>query len=412
MKKCSFYILLTMSWLCSLWVLGSCSADVNSPDIPDDDSEVRVSFSVGSSASPTRAAFAVDTPVRIYVYQRNEDAPDVVDFTATPFKTVEGRTSGGGVLSDISFTGGDLEVDGSLAIPGGYTYDFVVVVSVPGSGTSLNFGTLNAGLITGFSHGSDILAGRKEGVEVAVGQTNVNVIFTDYGADADGNLPHLCSAVLTEGRATQALIASLNGTLDYAVAGMDFKQCLPRSANLSFSGDPMALNIQGSGYTTSYSPNISGSTVTVTEPANVTLSKDGILLPYPLKTQGQDYNILTIDFRLRVNGGEVLLPATGVRVPAFEPGYRYRFITELDHDPEVEAGKINLYLSVESWKSVNWETGMGEGETHSWMYISLGSWNSVSWQAVMGEGETSNRIITNVSGWRGATWSADMGKNE
>ena len=409
MKKGSIYFLFLLGWLFPV-LLGSCSSDVGSPDVPGV-SGARVSFAVGgASSSPTRAAFAPGTPVRVYVFQRGEDVSDVADFSVAPFKTVEGKSSGSGNLSDIAFTGGDLDVSGNLIIPGGYTYDFVVLVN--GSGSSSGFGTLNSGLITGLSHGADILSGRKEGVQVAVGQTHVNVTFTEYGADVQGNLPHLCSAVLTEGRVTQALITNLGGSLDYAVSGMDFKQCLPKSANLSFSGDPMELNIQGSGYTTSYSPSISGSTVTVSAPTIVALSKDGILLPYPLKTQGQDYNVLTIDFRLRVNGGDVLLSASGVRVPELKPGFRYRFITELDHDPEVEAGKINLYLSVESWNSANWNSGMGEGETHSWMYLSLGSWSSVSWHAVMGEGETSNRIITSVSGWKGATWTSNMGNRD
>ena len=408
MEKSSMYFLLALGWMCSAVLWGSCSSDPGSPDLPDEPSAA-VTFSVGSGASQSRAAFREDTPVKVYVFQR-EDNSDGVDLSATPFKTVEGKSSGSGNLSDITLTGGDLDANKSLKLPTGFTYDFVVVVNASDGATTSNLGAWESGRLTGFSHGADILSGRKEGVAVNVGQTHVNVTFTEYGADAEGNLPHLCSAVLVEAKATQALITHLKGSLDYAVSGMDFKQCLPRSADLPFGGDPMALNILGAGYTSSYSPAISGSAVTVTSPDNTALSKEGIILPYPLRIPDQEYNVLTIDFGLNVNGGNVTFNATGVRAPAFEPGYRYRFIVELDHDEDVEEGKVNLLLSVESWNSVSWNAGMGEGETHSWMLISLGSWNSVTWQAVMGEGETSNNIITSVSGWRSATWASNMGE--
>lgn len=240
MEKISYYILLLLGFVFPV-LLGGCSSDVGSPVVPDVVSGAQVSFAVGGSTSASRAAFPVNTPVRVYVFQRDGNASGVVNLSTTPFKTVEGLSSGSGLLSDITLTGGDIEADGSLVVPGGFTYDFVVVVNATSGATSSSLGTLNTGYLSGFSHGADILAGRREGVEVSIGQTSVNFLFTEYGADSDGNLPHLCSAVLVEARVTQALIDNLGGSLDYAVSGMDFKQCLPTSANLPFSGDPVDL---------------------------------------------------------------------------------------------------------------------------------------------------------------------------
>jgi len=400
--------------------LWGCSSDTpgdNPVVIPEEDpDEVVVTFSTGNSPTLSRAAFDEGTPVKVFVFRRSQSAPGSTNFLAAPYKIVEGTTSGTGALSSLTFTGGDItERDGSsekmLTVRAGYTYDFIAVVNATSGATMANFGTLSSGVLTGFNHGSDILSGRKEGV-IVNGQSTVDITFTEFGADA-GNLPHLGSAVITEARATNDLITHLTkdgGSFRYAVAGMDFKQCLPQSANLPFASNPVAYTIQASGYTSSYSASILGTEVVVTSSSNVAISQNAILLPYPLRYSDKSYNSMTIDFRLRVNGGEVIFSAANIQVPAFNPGYRYRFIVELEHDPEVEEGIVNLYLSVEPWDSTTWQSGMGEGEdTESLMMVSLGSWSSVTWRSGMGGSSTNDMIIASVSGWSSTTWASYMG---
>ncbi len=243
--------------------LGACSADGgDDPGLPaPDPDEVEITFSAGHAAVSTRVPLPVDSPVRIIVYRRSEGSV-TPNFSAAPYKVVEGKIAAGtGDLSTIEFTGGAVNEDLRLMVHRGYQYDFVVVVNAtpkkPGTPQSSNpmigLGSLGTGILTGFAHGTDILAGKAVGIRPQ-GASTVQVRFTDFGADANGNLPHLCSAVYTEARVTSGLITSLGGgLLTYAVAGMDFKQCLPASANLPFSDNPMAFNIQAGGYRTSYS---------------------------------------------------------------------------------------------------------------------------------------------------------------
>lgn len=407
-KKC---VLRSIGWLLFVSFLLGCSSDNGEPlwggEDGEDEPDVVVTFSTGNSSTITRTAFADGTPVKMYVYRRSSSG---IDLSTAPYKIAEGHTaSGDGVVSDVVFTGGNITDEGQLTVRGNSNYDFVVVVNASPNAKFTDFGVLGLGILSGFGHGSDILSGRKENVRVN-GQESINVVFTEYGADAQGRLPHLCSAVCTEGRVTGALLNHLGGQLRYAVAGMDFTKCLPQSANLPFGGNPMALSVQAAGYTTSYSAAVLGNEVIVNDVARVAESSNGILLPCPLRFVGQDYNSMNIDFRLRVNGGEVLFQAPGVLTPPFRPGYRYRFIVELDYDPS-NNGSVNLYLSVEPWNSTSWENGMGEGEnTESSVILSLGSWSSVAWESSMG-GEDGSMVITSVAGWRSASWSSIMGEH-
>lgn len=410
--KYIFFVVVLLLWGCS-------SGVGDSPVVPgvEDDEEVTVTFSTGNSTAVTRTAFPNGTLVKVYVFRRPSSSSEA-NLSAAPYKVAEGYTSGTteGGLSGVTFTGGDITEDKRLTVRSGYKYDFVAVVNASTGAKISDMGALSSGMLTGFTHGSDILSGRKEGVEVAPGAI-VNVTFTEYGAEA-GNLPHLCSAVCTEAHATQLLIDYLieeGGSFKYAVSGMDFKQCLPRSANLPFGGNPMALSVQAAGYTTSYSVSALGDEQTVTDISDVAASDIVVILPYPSRYADADktYNIMNIDFRLRVNGGEVIFSAVGVQTPAFEPGYRYRFIVELDKDPDVVEGKVNLLLSIEPWSSAGWESGMGgQDETVNKLVVGLGSWSSVSWQSGMGGGSTGSMIITSVAGWRSTSWTSIMGEDD
>lgn len=414
MKKSRKYTLITFGYCLALMLCWGCSTDLpdasDNPDVPiDDDSEVVVTFSTGNGAAHTRTCFSEGTPVKIFIYQHQSGG---VNLAGVPYKTVEGKTEGVGdsnsQLSSVVLTGGDLSNGNYLTVRSGKTYEFIVVVSATTGAKLTDIGFPASGIITGFTHGSDILAGREQ-VTVAYGTKNLAVTFKSNGADSQGNLPHLGSAVCIQGRVTEKLLKELNtGSVSFAIAGMDFKQCLPKSANLSFTGSSPALIVQGVGFNTSYSANVLTTPVNIDNTESVT-SANGYLLPYPLQnTLG--YNVLNIDFRLRVNGGEVVFQAPGLQTPSFDPGYRYKFIIELDYEAPEKEGVVNLYLSIEPWSSLSWQSGMGESdETDNLMLLSLGSWSSVTWHSGMGAEDTSDKIITSVSGWKSATWISQMG---
>lgn len=403
-------------------LLWGCSSDSgNEPPVIEDPDDVTVIFTAGNSATTTassRIAFPVNTPVKIYVYRRSGTSTQP-NFLAAPYKVVEGVTAGTGTgasdLSTVTFTGGDITSDKKLTVRGGYKYDFIAVVNATPKATISDMGTLGAGVLTGFIHGTDLLAGCSIGTGVSGGSGTTEVKFTGYGADANGNLPHLGSAMRTTAKVTEEFLDFMLNTgdkfLNYGVSGMDFKQCLPKSANLPFGGTAMAYQVQGSGYTTSYSVNSPGTIVSMTEVTDVALSNDAVILPFPLRYSDKTYNTIDVDFRLSVNGGEVTFSAAGVQVPEFKQGYRYNFIVELDKDPDVVAGKVNLYLSIEPWSALTWESGMGEGDTENFGVFSLGSWSSVSWQSGMGAGSDNSLMITSVAGWSSVTWTSHIGND-
>lgn len=394
-------------------LLWSCSSGVqDEPDLPDAGDEVVVTFSAGSSVATTRVAFDDGTPLKIFIYRQTGG---ISDFSAAPYKTVEGMTQGtADGLSIVKLTGGDVTSDASnnkiLTVRNQRTYDFVVVVSGASGATIANISAPSSGVISGFTHGMDILASRET---VTVLYDPVKVVFKGEGTDGSGNLPHLGSAVRTEGRVTKDLIDELGAPIKYALAGMDFNYCLPKSANLSFTNNPLTLIVQGQGFNTSYSANVSSDVVDISNKDQVVTSGDALLLPYPAQNTLLGQNTLNINFRLRVNGGEVLFEAPVVRTPSFNPGYRYTFIVELDYEKsDLPTGTVNLYLSIEPWSALFWQTGMGEdeGNTNNLMVIHLGSWSSVTWSTVMGGDDNStDRIITSVRGWQSVAWTSIMG---
>lgn len=397
-------LLLTAGW--------SCSGHLpDAPDTPvDGDEMVELRFATGERTAGTRAALADGRPVRLFVYQHPKTG--AVDILGTPYRTVEGVTDGvDGDLSVVRLIGGDL-TDGKLIVSSGRTYDIVVVADGAPGAKPEGIRQPNAGIITGFTNGQDILAARQT-VTAVYGAKQIDVTFKSNGADNDGNLPHLGSAVMVEATVTQDLLDQTSGSIEVAVAGMDFRQCLPKNANVLFAhfGSSSAISVQGAGNTTSFSANMVKDTVTVNSPDIKVTSADGYILPYPLSTPGQNHNVINADFRLRVNGGQTVLEANSIQVPEFKPGYRYRFIVEFDY-PGTQ-GVINLYLSIEPWQALTWDSTMGgpEGDNISQpVKVAVGSWSSVRWSNVMGDDDTDERVIVSVAGWRSVTWNNIMGE--
>lgn len=421
MNKSRKYRLRAMSWLLfmSLLLVG-CSSD--SGDIPwlgeeeeGEFTDVVVTFSAGNSSTVTRAPFEDGTPIKLFVYRRASGGG--MNYSTTPYKIVEGRTdnSPGATLSNVTFTGGDITSEGKLTVRTNSTYDFVVLANATPGATFAEFGSLSSGMLMGLTHGRDLLSGRAEGIEAVVGKKNINVTFTEGGAD-NGLLPHLCSAVCVEAGVTSEFFNHFTEgggkTLTYAVDGIDFNVCLPKSANLIFLGNPMALSILASGYNTSYSAYIPSGAVTIAKDNDVAKSEEGVVLPYPLRYPERNHNLLDIEFILRVNGAIVYFKAPGVESPAFEPGYRYRFVVKMDYN-EHSGDEMHLYLVVQPWDSVSWSSGMGEGKDYdpeSDVVFSLGSWSSITWESGMGAGgDDGDMIITSVAGWRAISWSSVMG---
>lgn len=422
--------LTSKTWIVMIMILcagcaGSLPNASDDPDLidPDDDDGemVELSFATGGGQVSTRTVLEPNTPLRLFVYQYPQSG--TLSY-GTPYRMVEGKTGADdGTLSTVELTGGDL-TDGKLVVSSGRTYEVVVVVDAAPNAKLTGIGYPTAGAIAGFTHGQDILAARQK-VVVNYGAKLVNVIFKSNGADTDGNLPHLGSAVAVEARVTTNLIEAVGeGTpgsksVTLEVAGMDFKQCMPKSAGLLFADfgtTGKGISVQGMGFTTSYTANLltGEDPESVSSAAQSVTSADGYILPYPLATSGQPYNMIHTNFRLRVNGGDVLLEANSVQVPEFKPGYRYRFIIEFDMptpDPEVTPGTINLYLSVEPWQSLGWDSMMGEDDNAGqFIKVAVGSWNSVTWSSAMGSEDDKARVIVSVRGWSNITWSHTMGE--
>jgi hypothetical protein len=236
---------------------------------------------------------------------------------------------------------------------------------------------------------------------------SIPVTFSAGGADQDGNLPHLCSAVYTK------IISNIAMNVICEIDSVCFKECLSDSADLPFSDDTIknkiVLVVNRTDYTGSYSA--PGDTITDSKNATInnTTVKDvksdyGYLLPYPLRYPYKQYNVVNMNFHLKVNNTAVIFYAPGLQVPEFKAGYRYGFTIELDN------GVIHLKLDVEPWSVLSWDSTMGGDPGDSFVQYTLGSWNTVSWQAGMGGGSGNTQAALTVGGWSGITWTSDMGK--
>ncbi len=395
MRKLKTYLLL----LLTLASVVGCSKDEPSPPRGD---EVAVRVNAGSMATYTRAALAEATPLTLYVYQRAVAAE--MNLAAEPYKVAEAQSQSGS--NAINFTVGGQP----LTVESGHTYDFVIIANEPSQATN------DKGILRGIGNGYDVMSGRLEGKEIGEGTTSVEIKFTEYGADADGNLPHLVSGVAVETQATNNFIDKLNGENDDQDVTMSVSHAIfkryPTSATMNFDSDPMVLNVSGA--RGEYELYLGGESKTVTAESDVVTSDVGYLLPYATRTNADDErNSVDIDFYIGVNGANLLLGATAVQLPPIKANYRYTFTTKMDADPTAgNDGKIDLYLTIEKWNGVDWESGMGTDSDTPAMLVKVGGWSSVSWSHGMGGDSDDDKLIFSVSGWSSVTWSSEMGGTE
>lgn len=394
--------------LLGLVMVTGCSRRDDVPREVIDDDSVEVGFTAGMTVTQTRAAFAADLPIVLYVYQRED--PEVMDLRTKPHKALKGVTATGGTnsLSKIMFA----DIGDTFELKANSTYDFVLIVG----SDELSY---NNGSVHSIPHGVDVLVGRKEGVRFPKGEgdadpATVIIKFTEYGADAAGNLPHICSGTAVRVGVSSTLLSHLGSPVRLGIERADFKR-LPASGTFDFASAPlMKLDLVNDGYRSNYNmiANTAISNITVASTPELSLESaaasgqivsynEGVILPYPLKTAGYKNNRIDIDFYINVNGGVVSLGAKEVEVPVFVAGYRYAFSLVMDRK------EILLYLSVEPWDlAASWESGMG-GDESTIFRVHVGSWSNVYWSSGMGgEGD---KLLIGVGGWASATWDTDMG---
>ncbi len=392
--------------LISLSVSVSCSKDVESAG----DGGVVVQFFAGDAAL-TKAAnpFATEQPLKIYVFKRGNES--VQDFNTVPYKIVTGKTgttpdavTG---LSPIILNGGDL-ADGYLTIDDNCTYDFVLAVNEPDGAT---FGS---GGLAEITHGYDLMTGRADGVAVAEAQTSIDITFRQGGVDSDGNLPHLCSRIDIMATAETELIEQLSGSLKLGISSAEFSRIYPK-ASLGFSGTKMELETTGS-RTSSYTIKCDTSPITVSTEGDfsdfdnltgdIAKFEGGILLPLPL-LPNTTKNTVNANFYINVNGADVLLVAEDLQVPEFLPGYKYGFYTVLKGNEN--SGAIDLYLSIEPWQTISWNSGMGAETEDDKILIKVGGFEGISWQNIMGAETDDDFGVFTVGGFTNIPWSINMG---
>lgn len=454
MKKEKFKSVLRMQlgmafFILPALLLGGCSNEGDGPADADNAGLVELRICAGGDAAATRTAFSEGTPVEILAYARQKAAPDVEAF-AGPARVyvAEGTASGakddGASLSEVTVTrvNNEAVANGRLLVEAGYTYDIVVLVNASPRKSYTNddgtekskFGVLKGTYVSGFTHGSDILAGRATGVKVenTGGVLPVEVSFTGDGSDgqpdAKGNLPHLGSAVKVEACLQQGvfdlLLDANKQSVSLGIDGVRFNYCLPASANLPLGGGDnprqMLYAVQSGGYNTSYTVEAAESgVVSVTAPydagspkANVAVSGDGYLLPCPLKNGADGHNVMNLTFNLLIDGGGVALTANNVELPEFKPGYRYTFMVEFGVEPGTEKGKINLLLGVERWNSISWTGAEGGYDAGDRVLVNVGGWNGITYQIAEGSYGDGDRLIISVGGFGSVSWGGSEGKYE
>lgn len=380
-----------------LFMVTGCSKDDDAPPPVVDDltGSVEVGFTAGMAVTQTRAAFVDGTDITLYVYQRKDIT--VMDLKTAPHKVVTGKTAAGtGGMSSIVFneSGDNTKYTNTFPLRGDRIYDFVLIVG------SKELGYSN-GSVYGIDHGQDILSGRAEAISIASNSATVNIKFTNVttGADAAGNLPHLCSGTAVRVSVTDDLLAILSGSVELGISRAVFKK-LPESGTFDFASNPMKLTLIGGGYVSNYNMIANTLAQTVENTTTEVSYEKGVILPYPLKQVGYK-NMIDIDFYINVSGGEVQLAAENVEVPVFSPGLRYAFKITMDSE------EIQLSLSVEPWDAASWDSAMG-GEEVTYLDVIVGSWSNVWWNAGMG-GQDGSNIILSVGGWQSATWFGNMG---
>ncbi len=375
------------------FMLVGCSKSDTPPLDSDDGIEgAKVVVVANSSSALTKAAFADDVPLTLYIYLR-EDA-SVMNTSTTPYKIA--TATGDGSSATHTFL-----VDGeTLTVATCATYDFVIVADAPQTSSVTN------GVLSSVVNG-DVFYGDRQTVTVAEGAESIQVTFGD-----NGDLAHLTTGVSVNITATEGFVSVAkdeSGDVDLSFAYADFGS-YPTKSSLNFSSDPFAIStITKSSYTL-YGDGAE-TTITADNYESAYASYDGYMLPYPL-TGASTYNEVDIDFYIGVGEGEnkanVMLEAKAVQLPAFEANYRYTFTMKMDADAsDPDSGKVSLYLSITDWDTSSWDSAMG-GTDGSFLNIYVGGWSSVSWNSGMG-GSDEDKLITSITGWSSASWTSNMG---
>lgn len=412
--KCNIKNLLLLPAMASL--LAACGVDDQGSDSAAPLGMAEVTLAAGQASVGSRAAFAEDQPITLYVYQRRD--ADTQDLTARPYViatgTAQGVSDGSTALSGIrldKLTLGDEKYlhNDKLYLDQGYTYDFVIVANQPEEAT------YSGGALTAIPNGYDVMVGRDDAVRVDEGTSNVAVSFTDGGA-VQGNLKHLCSNIVIKAKATDELITMFTNsesepkTLTMGVSGAKFQKIINQGA-LSFAGEDMKLQV-GGGHVWSYeltNDDLDNTKKQLNSNTDEVSYDKGYLLPLPLLA-GAEQNSVDIDFYVNMNGADVVMQAKAVHLPEFKPGYRYTF--ELEMDKTSENGNVGLSLTIESWDKTSWSSTMG-GDDKDYpdkLFLYIGGWSGVSWSAIMGEAEKSTYSPISVGSWSSASWSIDMGE--
>ncbi|MFR9506085.1 MAG: hypothetical protein SNI32_08410 [Rikenellaceae bacterium] len=387
MKKLKSLLLLSLT----LAAFVGCSKSDTPPLDGDDGIEgAKVVVVANSSSALTKAAFADQVPLTLYIYLR-EDA-EVMNTSTTPYKIA--TATGDGSSATHTF----LVDDETLTVATCATYDFVIVADAPTTSSVAN------GVLSSVVNG-DVFYGDRQTIAVAEGAESIQVTFGD-----NGDLPHLTTGVSVNITATDNFLTAVdseNKTVDLSFAYADFGS-YPTKSSLNFSSDPFAIStITKSNYT--LKGDGTATTITTENNDDAYASYDGYMLPYPL-AGASTYNEVDIDFYIGVGEGEskanVMLEAKAVQLPAFEANYRYTFTMEMDADAE-NNGKVSLYLSITDWDTSSWDSAMG-GTDGSFLNIYVGGWSSVSWNSGMG-GSAEDKLITSITGWSSASWTSSMG---
>ncbi len=357
-----------------------------------DGKEVEVRVSAGSAMVLTKSAFSEGTPVIMYIYQRQD--PSKKDLAATPFKIVSGVADG---EREITFTKGDLTADGKITLDIGYTYDFFIVAN------NVDDLPMSSGSIDGIEHGMNIMAGRKEGVEIATTESTVDIIFTEFGADEEGNLPRLNVGTAFDFLVTYNYIVAYGGSFALSIEKVIFSG-MPEDASLPFDSgvDDIALVVNDGGYVTDYTMPVNSDPITVITYQDKITIDYGYLLPY-ITSSG--INLVDMDFTVLVDDFTMTLLATDIELPNLRPGYRYTFTLAMDSDPYARDGDIYLFLTIEEWDGTQWSSNKGDDTVFT--SFLLGSWGIRIWDKNMGDEST--YIAIEVEDWQATSWIKELG---
>ena len=394
----TFLNLLSLVVVCAV-LLPSCGQQDDAA-LQQGKDEVVVHLSAGDAAatSVSRAVFTERKPVKVFVYQRSDDDPNTAQYSklyeeasGTVTTTASASSSD---LSTVSFSGGNLTVEG------GHTYDFLLVVNMPGSATVSN------GVISDIPNDADIMVGRADGCYAPKGAYSMKVDFNKgYATDNNGNLPHLASKIIVDAYPDDKMVSG--GAVKMGVGSVEFHGVRSK-ASFNFGATPMVGLTLGDDVLSSLKlvntdlltdqGNVNGDKLTQVSSTKEKATYDkGTLLPVP-SSSGTGKNVMDIDFTVyfykeRISSTHTdriitssVLSAKSVELPEFKAGYEYTF--KLVMEGKASSDPIKLYLSVKPWNNVDWDSGMGsDSDDLRLISVKVGSWSTTGWNATMGEEE-------------------------